>query len=195
MKLVPIAALLLLLGACSGYQPQPTVPDEKTYSQLFPYYTELCAESEINKIAQFGATIESGGPGGHSLLYLNGVCRDTTAGYPVLKLCDDSVPMEQRGVGLSVNDHFQNANWNATQGREFFFHGTLRPGDGLTRETYQSTEAEAERQGIYDGVQFHERVFHDIPANMSRQDFAYDVSIGTDFAPISPATVIAPARP
>ncbi len=183
MKRVLISATLLALAACSSFPDGKAEPDEKTYSEIFPYYTELCAESEINKTADFGAAIESGGPGGHSLLYLSGVCRDTSAGYPVLKLCDDTTPKDLQGVGLSVNDHFKNANWVATPGREFFFHGTLRPGERLTRDVYQSTEAKAEQFGIYDGVEFHDEVFQGMPPEMSRRDFSYDVSIGTDFAP------------
>ncbi len=180
-RIVPFIAIAL--AACSSYPAAPVQPDEKTYSGLYPYYVEQCAVSEINKTAQFGATIESGGPGGHSLLYLSGVCRDTSGGYPVLKMCDDSVPLEQRGVGLSVNDHFQNANWVATQGRDFFFHGTVKPGEGLTRESYDATVAQAQAQKIYDGVRFHDEVYAGQPATMSRQDYDYDISIGTDFAP------------
>ena len=173
---------LLCLSACSSYMPAPTAPLEDTYSRIFPYYIEQCAVSEINKTASFGATVESGGPGGHSLLYLNGVCRDTNAGYPVLKLCDDTTPAASQGVGLSVNDHFANANWVATPGQEFFFHGTVQPGEGLTKQSYDATEAAAEQMGIYDGVRFHDRVYQSMPAGMSLQDYTYDISIGTDYA-------------
>ena len=181
MKRTALPAILLL-SACASYVPVATAPPEETYSQMFPYYIEQCAVSEIHKTATFGATVESGGPGGHSLLYLNGVCRDTGAGYPVLKMCDNDTPKDQQGVGLSVNDHFANANWVATPGRQFFFHGTVQPGTGLTAQSYDATEAMAAQRGIYDGVRFHDQVYQSMPASMTLQDYTYDISIGTDYA-------------
>jgi len=64
----------------------------------------------------FGAEIVPGGPGGHSVLYLNGVCRVKDAGYPVVALCESGDPRPGEGVGLSVNAHYSNANWIATEG-------------------------------------------------------------------------------
>lgn len=156
--------------------------DEGAYTTLYPYYAEFCALSEISKKPGFGTRIIAGGPGGHVILYLNGVCRDKDAHYPTIKLCDAGTAAPDRGVGLSVNAHFKNANWVATQGRDFLFHGGLAPGERLTRQAYWQTLRQAEAAGILDGVQYHASVFDDQPAGMSRHDFMYDVSIGTDFA-------------
>jgi hypothetical protein len=179
-----VACLLALgLGACAS-DPGPLLVDndEALYASLYPYYAELCALSEISKKPGFGAEIIAGGPGGHSVLYLNGVCRDPDAHYPTVKLCDAAAPAPGQGVGLSVNAHYKNASWVATEGRDFFFQGNLRPHERLTRSAYQRTQAQAQAMGILDGVEFHAGVFDDMPRDMSRRDFMYDVSIGTDYA-------------
>jgi hypothetical protein len=171
------------LAACSTIpvDTRPTAAAEQLYDTLYPYYAEICAVSELKKKPGFGAEIGSG-IGGHSVMYLNGVCRDDDAHYPTIKLCDAKTPIAQRGVGISVNAHFKNANWIATEGRDFFFHGTLAPHERLTRAAYERTQSRAKAMGILDGVVFHDEVFDDMPAGMSRRDYMYEVSVATDYA-------------
>ena len=111
----------------------------------------------------------SSGIGGHAVFYLNGVCRVDDSHYPVIRLCDESTPAAERGVGISVNAHYKNANWIATPGREFFFHGGLAPGEPVTRAAYQRTQDRAKAMGILDGIEFHDGVFEDAPPKMSRR--------------------------
>jgi hypothetical protein len=181
---VPMLCASLGLAACSAAH--FTVPEsssnERLYTSLFPYYSEFCALSEIKKKPGHGVEIIGGGPGGHSVLYLNGVCRVTDAGYPRIALCSEGPSMEGRGVGLSVNSHFQNANWIATEGRDFLYHGDVAPGERLTEIGYQRTQAKAQRMGILDGVVFHPEVFDGKPAGMSDHDYMYEVSVATDYA-------------
>jgi len=181
-----VAMTMALAGCVSA--PRPVVPesDEARYTALFPYYAEACAVSQILKKPGFGADIR-GGPGGHAVLYLNGVCRVRDASYPTVALCDADPPQPGQGVGLSVNAHYQNAEWVATEGRAFFFDGA--PGDGapgplarLTRLAYRRAQQQAEAQGVLDGVVFHDDVFDDMPPGMARRDWMYEVSIGTDYA-------------
>lgn len=174
----------LCLGACTAahFTVPETPSKESLYSALFPYYAEFCAVSEMRKKPGHGVEIVGGGPGGHSVLYLNGVCRVRDAGYPTIALCSEHGSMEGRGVGLSVNAHFQNANWIATEGRDFFFNGDVRPGEALTEAAYERTQEDAKRMGILKGVVFHPEVFEDKPAQMSDIDYKYEVSIGTDYA-------------
>jgi len=174
---------VLALAACSTahVDTSPTAGAEEVYASLFPYYAELCAVSELKKKHGFGAEISSG-VGGHAVFYLNGVCRDDGSHYPVIHLCDDSKLPAERGVGISVNAHYKNANWIATPGREFFFHGGLAPGEPVTRAAYQRTQDRAKALGILDGIEFHDGVFEGAPPNMSRRDFQYDVSVATDYA-------------
>jgi len=171
------------IAACSTahVDTSPSVEAERAYAGLFPYYAELCAVSELKKKPGFGPELASGF-GGHAILYLNGVCRDRRAGYPVIGLCDEDAPPEERGVGLSVNAHYKNAVWVATPGRDFLFHGTLRSGEPLTRTVYEQTQAAAKAKGIYDGVVFNDDVFADMPSHALRRDFMYDVSVATDYA-------------
>ena len=179
-----MVASMGLTGCVHAYFDAPhTALNERLYTSIYPYYAEYCAESEFDKKKGFGVDIEGGGPGGHSVFYLNGACRLPDAGYPVLELCSESPDgMAGKGVGLSVNDHYRNANWTATQGRDFFFHGDLRPGEAVTRDSYDRTQDTAKAMGILDGVAFHREAMADKPANMSVRDYMYEVSIATDYA-------------
>ncbi|MGH6976960.1 MAG: hypothetical protein ACREED_08040, partial [Stellaceae bacterium] len=132
--------------------------DDAHYARLYPYYAELCALSEIRKKPGFGVQFRSG-MGGHSLLYLSGVCRDRQAGYPVLKLCDPGASPARHGVAISVNSHYKNANWVAAEGRDFIWRGALGPGERLTRDTYERTQDRAMTFCLLDGVLFHDHWF------------------------------------
>ena len=168
-------------AGCATTLPIPShqpVVDEVAYTTQHPYYLEFCALSEIQKKPGYGADIR-GGVGGHSTIYLNGVCR-IGDGYPEIEVCADEPA--SNGLGLSVNAHFANANWVAIPGRDFFYHGDVKPGQPLTRAVYDATKAHAKQLGIYDGIRFHPRVFEDMPAGFTKENFEYEVSIATDYA-------------
>jgi hypothetical protein len=183
---VMVVAVIGLPGCINAYYQAPrTGVDERIYASFYPYFAEYCAVSEFNKKKDVGVGVdlEGGGPGGHSVFYLNGACRVRDAGYPVLTLCNESADgMAGQGVGLSVNDHYANANWTATEGRDFFYHGALAPGEGLTRASYARTQQEAKAAGILDGVLFHHEALAPKPADMSATDYMYDISVATDYA-------------
>jgi hypothetical protein len=173
--------LLVFVAAGCATLPIPshaTPVDEAAYTALNPYYLEFCALSEIRKKPGYGADIR-GGVGGHSTIYLNGVC-EAGDGYPELSVC--AADPGSNGVGLSVNAHFANANWVAIPGRDLFYHGDLKPGQALTRQVYDATKAHAKRLGFYDAIRFHDRVFEDMPPGYARDAFKYEVSIATDYA-------------
>jgi hypothetical protein len=151
------------------------------YDRFYPYHAELCALSEIRKKPGFGAQFRSG-MGGHSLLYLSGVCLDRDAGYPTLRLCEANASAANHGVGISVNSHYRNANWVAAEGRDFVFRGALRAGEPLTRESYERTQHRARAMGVLDGIEFHERQFRNKPRDMARRDYMYEISVATDYA-------------
>ncbi|MBI3514264.1 MAG: hypothetical protein HY060_09415 [Proteobacteria bacterium] len=180
-RVLEAVMLAAVLAGCAGMKPPDIVAsNEAQYVALYPYYAEVCAVSQIQKKPGFGADIR-GGPGGHAVLYLNGVCRDRGANYPTVKLCDGA-PAEGQGVGLSVNAHYRNANWVAVEGRDFFYGGDLGPTERLTRLAYRRAQEAAQAQGVLDGVQFHDVVFDDMPPGTARRDWMYEVSIGTDYA-------------
>ncbi len=182
-----LAALLMLgLAACGTLPIAPRGPldAEAAYTALYPYYLEFCGLSEIQKKPGYGADIH-GGVGGHSTVYLNGACL-AGPGYPELRICDGPNPGRD-GVGLSVNEHFANANWVGIPGRDFFYHGDLKPGQPLTRAGYDATKAHARRLGLYDAIRFHDVVFAKLPPGYDataagREAFKYEISIGTDYA-------------
>lgn len=176
-----LAAALCLIGCTARFDVPPTADNDSAYSFLYPFYVELCAVSQINKKPGFGVDT-SGGPGGHTVFYLSRVCRDRDAHYPTLVMCAPDTPEDEQGVGLSVNAHFRNANWVATDGRDFLYNGALKPGEPLTRAAYERTQKIAEAKDIYDGIVFHSEVFDDMPPGMDRRDFMYEVSVGTDYA-------------
>jgi hypothetical protein len=155
--------------------------EDDPYHRVHPYYAELSALTEIRKRPGEGAPLRSG-IGGHSILYLNGVRRDREAGYPTLKLCDAEAMPARRGVGISVNSHYRNANWVATDGPDFLWRGALEPGERLTRAAYDRTQQRAKAMGLLDGVVFHSHLFRDKPNGMSDDDFKYEISIGSDYA-------------
>ena len=167
--------MALLLGACAAARFDPIGEDGPAYAAAHPYYAEYCALSQIKKRPGFGADIR-GEIGGHAVFYLQGACRDPEIAYPVLRLC------ERGGAGLSMNAHFRNAKWVATPGPEFFFDGGLAPDTPVTPPTYTAVQREARRLGIYDGVTFHDTVFDHMPEGWSREDWKYEVSVGTDYA-------------
>lgn len=154
--------------------------DDALYGQIFPYYAELSALTEIKKKPGFGVALDSG-IGGHSLLYLHGVRRVREAGYPVLALCDAGDAPNQ-GVGLSVNAHYRNANWVAADGPDFLWRGALQPGESVNRDAYHRTQEVAKSLGILDGIEFHDHFFKSRPAGISVRDYMYELSIATDYA-------------
>ncbi len=178
-----VIGALLGLAACgtTHVDTGATADAERLYASLYPYYAEVCAVSELKKKPGFGAEISSG-IGGHSVMYLNGVCRDDSVSYPTIRLCGADAPAAGQGVGLSVNAHYKNANWVATEGRDFFFHGTLKPGERLTRAAYEQAQEKAKAMGILDGVEFHAEVFDGMPAAMTARDYKYEMSVATDYA-------------
>jgi hypothetical protein len=167
--------MALLLTACAAAKFERIGESEADYATAHPYYAEYCALSQIKKKPGFGAEIR-GEIGGHAVFYLNGACLVRDAHYPVLEACD------RGGVGLSMNEHFRNAKWVATPGRDFFFAGNLQDGVPVTQASYQGVQREAKRLGIYDGVTFWDVVFDRMLPGWTREDWKYEMSVGTDYA-------------
>ena len=159
---------------------KPGSVDEALYQRFFPYYAEICALTELRKKPGLGVPIHSG-IGGHCLLYLNGVKRDPAERYPVLKLCEPAASPAGHGVGISVNAHYKNANWVATEGQDFLWRGALEPGERLTQEAYDRTQRRAKSIDLLEGVDFHAHLFRAKPAAMSDHDYKYEISIATDY--------------
>lgn len=180
-----VAVLVLATAGCAQplrNPPPPTTPaDEARYATTYPLYAEVCALSQLGKKEGFGVELFSG-IGGHAGLYLNGACRRQDTPYPVLQPCDESPGQRADGVGLSVNAHYANAEWVASEGRAFFFDGDLQPGEALTREGYARLQAKALAKGVYSGVDFKPEALAPVPSSFSPEAAKYEVSVATDYA-------------
>ena len=184
VRCVVFAGLALATVGCATAPlvapPPATASEEQIYARLYPTYAEICAASQLGKKSGFGAEISSG-IGGHAVLYLNGACRKRDVDYPVLVMCDETKDPAD-GVGLSVNAHYQNAEWVAVEGRKFFFDGDLPPGEPLTKAAYRRTQSEAVAKGIYNGVTFHDQVYDEMAPGFTPATYQYEMSVATDYA-------------
>ena len=170
-----VLLLVCLLSACANARFDTLGPSDAAYTADHPLFAEYCAVSQIKKLPGFGADIR-GNIGGHAVFYLQGACKDPSIDYPVLISCQSG------GAGLSMNEHFSNAKWVATPGDSFFFDGDLLPNAPLTAASYRAVQRRAQDLGIYRGVTFHDVVFRDMPSDWRREDWKYEMSVGTDYA-------------
>lgn len=170
-----VLLLVCLLSACANARFDTIGQSDAAYTDTQPVFAEYCAVSQIKKLTGFGADIR-GNIGGHAVFYLQGACKDPSVAYPVL------IPCQSGGAGLSMNEHFSNAKWVATPGGAFFFDGDLPQGAPLTQASYRAVQRHAQDLGIYAGVTFHDVVFRDMPASWKREDWKYEMSVGTDYA-------------
>ena len=146
---VMLFGLFLLLTVGCGprlyKEAVPTIQAPPQYDNLYPYYVELCAVSQIR--AKFAP---HGGSPGHAVMYLKGVCRDHEAAFPTIKVCDaGSVDLRdpETGVGISVNKLLKNVNWIAVPGKRLFFGATLRTISSWDKSHARSTIQAAEGYG------------------------------------------------
>jgi len=151
---------------------------EARYEQLFPYYVELCAVSQLRS-----EELPSGGSPGHAAMYLKGACRDTDAPYPKLRRCKRNATDlndPEHGAGVSVNRWFHNVNWVAISGRGMFFEGGLAPGETVTRARFDQVAREAIDTGAFAGVELWP--FPHPTPDPTLFDFVSTRGAGTDFA-------------
>lgn len=178
-----VAVLCLLVpAACAPVRGVviETRRPEPIYEQLYPYYVEVCALSQIRPI---GAA--AGGSAGHAVMYLKGVCRQEDAPFPLLEICeDDSTDINdaESGVGVSVNKMFKNVNWVAIPGKRLFLYGYLSPYQRLTRGYLEVVVREAVELGIFRGVEVHEEYLESKPADLPTEEFIAQESVATDYA-------------
>lgn len=186
MRIAISGCLVLIMAAvtsgCSPFKPLKIESREHPdfYDDLFPYYVEVCALSRIRPVNG-----NKGSRAGHAVLHLKGVCQDTDAGFPAIRLCPDGgegLRNTEAGVGISVNKMFRNVNWVAVPGQDLFFHGELASGERLTEEKRQQVIRRALDLGIFKGVEIHEAYLKSKLPEQSLEEFIAGRSIGTDYA-------------
>jgi hypothetical protein len=178
----------LLASACSNPWQRTASADERVlpirlpepaYEKLFPYYAELCALSQYERVE--GA---KGGNAGHGVLYLKGVCRDEDAAFPTLRMCPervDDLADPRHGTGISANERLKNVNWIAYPGRALFFNGELKRGQTLTREHFDATARRLIELGLLRGVEVHEEFLAKSPGRPA-QEVLSQYLLGSDVA-------------
>ena len=154
-------------------------PAGPTYDELYPYYVELCAVSQIRPIHA-----DEGGVGGHAVLYLKGTCLKKDSPYPLIEVCDDTLDLSDpdAGVGISVDKTFKNVNWVGVPGRSLLLTGLVSGGEVLTPELEAATVQAVIDRGVFRGIELHEEYLEDRPAGMSVERYAALQAVGTDYA-------------
>jgi hypothetical protein len=150
------------------------------YDELYPFYIELCAVSQIKPIGS-----ENGGVGGHAVLYLKGACLQRGAPFPQIEVCKDGaldLSDPDAGVGISVDKTFKNVNWVGVPGRSLLMNGLVSDGEVLTPELEAATVQEVVDRGVFRGIELHQAYLTDRPAGMSVEDYAALQGVGTDYA-------------
>jgi len=152
----------------------------QTYDQLHPYYAEFCAVTQLNPLSE-----GRGGIGGHGVLFLKGACRDTSAGYPRLKVCaPGSIDLSSAdaGVSISVDKMFENVNWMAMDGKSFLINGRVKPDQPVDQPAVDKVVSEVLKKGLLDGVSVHETYLTTKPSAMPTDEYIAREAISTDFA-------------
>ena len=152
----------------------------REYDALYPRSIEVCATSQINPLFA-GA----GGPAGHAVLYLKGVCRDTAAAYPRVKLCDPAttdLSDPESGTGVTVDRVLRNVNWLAVPGEKLFFYGEVGRYELLDRGRLDAAVNEAEARGVFRGVEIHPEDMPPGPPEAALHEAQINHFLGTDFA-------------
>jgi hypothetical protein len=152
----------------------------RDYDALYPRSIEVCATSQINPLFA-GA----GGAAGHAVLYLKGVCRDTAAAYPRVKLCDPAttdLADPESGTGVTVDRVLRNVNWLAVPGERLFFYGEAGRYELLDRAHLETAVREAEARGVFTGIEIHPEDMPPGPPEEARREAEINHFLGTDFA-------------
>jgi hypothetical protein len=103
--------------------------------------------------------VKEGGIAGHMVLYLKGVCRDTSVGYPRVRVCEagptGNITDPDGGTLISVDKQFRNVNWVAVEGKTLAIRGGLDDVSKLTRARWDEVVAETARLGVFRGIELH----------------------------------------
>ena len=187
-------ALFQSTGCAPTYRDTlPSMMPAPTYDQLYPYYIELTAVSQIR--ATFA---KYGGSPGHAVMFLKGVCVDREDGWHRLEICDPStvnLADPDVGTGISVNKLLKNANFVVVPGRQLFVYGNLKTDEVLDRDRALKGIEDGVEAGIFEGLEIHEK--YEVPADDIDQVIRLlaTETLGTDFALTYGRTVIAARLP
>lgn len=164
------------------------------YDKVYPYYIEV---TSMNQVQRNGAPL--GGSAGHSFAYIKGLCRDVSAPFPRVKLCEkrkerfteeeeamgigyNDITNPNSGIGVSVNKEFQNVNWVAIPTKDLFFYGKIQPGQRLTKDYMENLATYVMGLGTHKGIVLHPEYNTGKTSDEILRNVILD-SMDTDFAP------------
>jgi hypothetical protein len=181
-KYAGCAALLCFFSGCTITKPAVPVHIEPgpAYDLIYPYYAEIVAVSQLSPLGK-----AKGGKHGHAVLYLKGVCRNETAPYPTIEMCDEKktdLSDPESGVGISVDKMFESVNWMAAPGRKLFLYGGLATDEVLDRARRDAVVRKAQGLGLFKGIKLHEVSLEKKPADMPEEEFVARETVSTDYA-------------
>jgi hypothetical protein len=153
---------------------------DNTFDKIFPYYSMECSFTQLDPING-----TPGGTGGHALIYIKGVCRDTSDPlHPKLKMCDDGADLSDPNVGvaLSADKILENSEYVATEGQQFLFHGDLKPGEVVDETTLARTRDVVVKSGALKAIKVHPEYLVKKPERMSDEEYIAQIGADTDYA-------------
>jgi hypothetical protein len=168
----------MFFASVSALAASPNPP--KLYDQLYPYYAQYCAVTQLKPLDGSNG----GGTGGHGVLYLKGVCRDKSVHYPHLKLCEEStidLSNPEAGTSISVDQIFQNANWMASDGKDLLITGGLPEGQRLDQAAQDRIIHHVLSLHLFDGIKIHPQYMKDKPKAMSEEEYIVRTTLATEY--------------
>jgi hypothetical protein len=157
--------------------------EHDAYTKLFPFHVEYCSLSQMKPLV--GA---SGGPGGHAIVFVQGLCKDPSVAYPKVKPCSeiDASARGDGGVGISVDSEYRNINWNAYPGYDLFSNGYGYSDDKVVNQAaIDKMVDEVVAKKVFQGVKFNPDVLNSHAAFSDSVDYQKEVALstlGTDYA-------------
>ncbi|MGZ3649487.1 MAG: hypothetical protein ACXWSC_00005 [Bdellovibrionota bacterium] len=176
-----LAALSLLLTITAPARAGTSLVDDRakleaandTFAKVFPYYFEVCGVTQFLPVEKGN----DGGEYGHTVMYLRGACRDTSAPYPRLKFCG-----EGKGVAISEDSDFANVSWTAVDSRSFMFYGDLPADSPVTSREMDASINSAVQQHIFKNVKLLENHDSKVRRGETYEHMVARWSLGTGFA-------------
>lgn len=157
------------------------------YDSAFPEYYEYCTGTQLKYQKEYfdGGT---GGAGGHSFIYVHGLCKDYTKDYPQVIPCDEvSEELKNRyphkGVGVSLDSDYKNVMWIAVPGKKLILDGNIDSPRAVTKEDIKRINQTAFDLKVFENVELSSDGFQSLEKNSKEYSDAATVwSLGTDIA-------------
>lgn len=138
---------------------------EASFANSKEAYYEYCAGTQLHY--QNGA---KGGPGGHAVSYIEGLCKDYSKEFPQVIPCsetNDIDGLKHTGVGISLDLEYKNVMWVAVPGRNLFLFGNKSKNNlPLLHKHLRTLVKESLRRKIFEGVKL-----YDEKSSMPRKAF------------------------